>query len=131
MEKKKWLHIAGVAGAILLIVFLIWAWSLGAVASEETQKTYVEVLHDAVEWRQSSSDEWQAVSGAKEIFVNDQIRTGEAGAAQIRWGDRGVTRLDPETEITVETAESGDALFSAVLKVRVESGRVWSRVLKY
>lgn len=130
MEKKKWISVASAAGLVILIIFLIWAWSLGAVASEETQKTYIEVTRDTVEWRSASSDEWQPISGAREIFAQDHIRTGETGEAQIRWGDRGVTRLDPETEVTVETVASGETLYSAVLNVRVESGRVWNRVLK-
>ncbi len=130
MKKKKLIHIGGIASAIILILLLTWTWSLGAVASEDTQRTWVEAARGNVEWSTGTNGEWQAISGAKEVHSGDHIRTDEAGEASIRWGDRGITRLDPNTEITIETAATGEALFSSLLKIKVESGRVWNRVLK-
>lgn len=129
METKQVIRIAAAVIAALFIGFLFWFWSLGAVASEEIQRVRAEAIEGSVEWR-SGSGEWQELSGARELDRGDGVRTGETGQARVLWGDRGVTRIDPGTEILIESSENGDALFSALLKFRVESGRVWNRVLK-
>lgn len=132
MEKKRlYLFYGAVAiASILLLVFLGWFWSLGAVAAEGAERVHVEVAQGQAERRAANSDTWEPISGSAEVRSGDHIRTGEDGGAQIRWGDRGVTRLDPNSEVTVDTVEGGDALLSASLKLHLESGRIWNRMLK-
>jgi len=130
MEKKNKRQIGGAIGLGILILGLLWTWSLGAVTPEEGQKTSVEVTQGTVEWKNPSSDEWHKVSGTQELNTGDSLRTDETGEANIRWGDRGETRLDANTEIFIDSTDSGEALLSTVLKIKVESGRIWNRVFK-
>lgn len=130
MEKRIKL-IAGGLLAVLVLAFGIWFWSLGAVASEDVPAIRVETTKQSVEFKQKDSADWKKVETAQEVGVGDMVRTDKDGAAQIRWGDRGVTRLDPDTTLTIEEVPANpSSVTHAAIKLRLESGRVWSRVLK-
>ncbi|MFA4954270.1 MAG: FecR family protein [Patescibacteria group bacterium] len=117
--------------AVVFIVFGYWFWSLGALASEDVPAIRVESIKANVEYKTSGSDEWRAVMAAQELHQGDAVRTDKDGRADIRWSDRGVTRLDPGSQITIETlpAQAWD-LERATLRIKVESGRVWTRLRK-
>jgi hypothetical protein len=105
-------------------------WSLGVVASEAVPQIRVETITGSVEMRSAGGD-WQVVGTSREIKMGDEIRTGSDGKAHIRWGDRGETRLDPGTTLTVEEAPaSAEQVTKVAVRLRLESGRAWSRVLK-
>ncbi|MFA5185873.1 MAG: FecR family protein [Patescibacteria group bacterium] len=130
MEKRIKL-IAGGLFAVLVLAFGIWFWSLGAVASEDVPAIRVETTKQSVEFKQKDSADWKKVETAQEVGVGDMVRTDKDGAAQIRWGDRGVTRLDPDTTLTIEEVPADpSSVTHAAIKLRLETGRVWSRVLK-
>lgn len=130
-QNKKTLKISlSIVIAILLFLLLNWFWSLGAVASIDIERIRAEAVEGHAEWKRSNESEWRELSGAAEVSTGDSVRTGDHSRAEIRWGDRGVTRLDPNTEVVLEEAPKGDAVQTALLRVRVEGGRVWSRMLK-
>jgi len=126
-QKFAW----GALIAVVFIVFGYWFWSLGAVASEDVPTIRVESIKANVEYKASGSDEWRAVMASQELRQGDAVRTDKDGRADVRWSDRGVTRLDPGSQITIETmpTQAWD-LDRATLRIKVESGRVWTRLRK-
>lgn len=130
MDKRiKWLIWSLVAAVFL--AFIIWFWSLGAVASEDVPQIRLEVSKPSVEVKRRNAADWTKVETAIEVQIGDIIRTDVGGEAEIRWGDNGVTRLDPETSLTIEIAPSDpSSVTQSVIKLKLETGRVWSRVLK-
>lgn len=106
-----------------------WFWSLGAIASEDIQKARVELVKEPVEWRRQNEADWKPLSGAIELLPGDHLRTGEGGEAVIRWGDAGITRLESGAELEIEQIGVGTEE-PLIIRMRLEGGRVWSRVLK-
>lgn len=130
MDKRIKIFAGGLV-AVLVLAFGIWFWSLGAVASEDVPAIRVETTKQSVEFKQKDSADWRRVETAQEVGIGDMVRTDKDGAAQIRWGDRGVTRLDPDTTLTIEEVPSDpSSVTHAAIRLKLETGRVWSRVLK-
>ncbi len=129
-HKKKGKVLLAIIGAILLLLGLHWFWSLGAVASVERKFIRVEAVEGHVEWKRANENEWRELTATTEVNTGDAVRTDVNARARILWGDRGVTRLDPATEIVLDAAPRGNMIDAALLRVRLESGRVWSRMLK-
>jgi len=129
-NKNKGQILLLIIGAILLLFGLNWFWSLGAVASVERKFIRVEAVEGHVEWKRANESEWRELTATTEVSTGDSVRTDASARAQILWGDRGVTRLDPATEIVLDEAPKGNTINTAFLRVRLESGRVWSRMLK-
>jgi hypothetical protein len=109
----------------------MWIWSFGAVASEGVAPMRIDVVSGSVERKHASEAEFAVITGSVDVQTGDEVRTGSDGSAEIVWGDRGVTRIDPGTTLTIENApEDPLAATHVVLKLHMESGRTWSRLLK-
>lgn len=109
----------------------MWFWTLGAVASEEVPPLRIEVTKTPVELKRKNESEWKTLETSTDVQVGDSIRTGAGGLAEIRWGDRGVSRIDPLSELTIEAVpEDEQAATNAVIRLRLSGGRVWTRLLK-
>ncbi|MBM3204972.1 FecR domain-containing protein [Candidatus Uhrbacteria bacterium] len=113
-----------------------WFWSLGNVSSaaQDTPKFQLFAQSALVEVKSAGSSEWKQVAPngkLLEVRQGDQIRTGQNGKAEIHWAERGVTRIEPDTELTVESIPDEEHyMTNASIQLRVTSGRVWTRVLK-
>lgn len=132
MANKRFVGFGLAAFAVFcLAAFGLWFWSLGAIASESIPPLRVEVSKGTVEWKESGAGEWKKIETSTEVQPGDSVRTDDGSSAQIRWGDRGVTRLDAKTELTIERApEDPNAVRGALFQLRLSTGRAWSRVLK-
>ncbi|MBI5654757.1 FecR domain-containing protein [Candidatus Uhrbacteria bacterium] len=130
MDKRiKWF--IGTLIVAVFLAFMVWFWSLGAVASEDVPQIRLEVSKPSVEVKRRDTADWITVETATEVQIGDSIKTDVGGEAEIRWGDSGVTRLDPATTLTVEAVPADpSSVTQSIIKLRVETGRVWSRVLK-
>lgn len=130
MNKSRILAlIAGAAIMLVVVIGGIWFWSIGSVAAEKLPAIRVEALKGAVEVKQG--DVWTTVKDVQEIAAGDTVRTSEGAEAQILWGDQGVTRLDSGTEVVVDAAPAdGAGAGSSVIKLKVNAGRIWNRMLK-
>ncbi len=121
-------------GALIAILFLgsaTWFWSLGAAASEAVPAIRVEATKARVEVKTADASEWKEVQTAQELNIGDAVRTDAAGQAQIRWGDRGVTRLDAQSQATIEMLpDEATGITGAAIHFCLNAGRAWSRVLK-
>ncbi|MCK9361541.1 FecR family protein [Patescibacteria group bacterium] len=132
MNQKRLLSsLAGALVVLLAVVFFGWFWSLGSVHAGPPPAIQVEVVKPSVEWRHPTEEKWTVLTDPAVVLPGDRVRTGAEGEARIIWGDRGYTRIDPNSEIVIEeTPLDGTLTPGASISVRVESGRVWSRMLK-
>ncbi len=121
----------GCFAAVIFFLFAEWFWSLGAVASVDVAQVRVEKVNATVEIRKAGEKDWRAVDTAVEVSEGDTVRTDAVGKAEIRWGDRGVTRLDSGTEAVIDKLPVDlPVLTKMSVGLRLDSGRVWSRVMK-
>ena len=110
MKKTHKIGIGAVI-ALCLVVGVATVWSLGATASENVPTIRLETVQGTVEVKRQGETDWKSADASLEVKPGDEIRTGDGGKASIRWGDRGETRLDANTDLTLESvpAEAGAA----------------------
>ncbi len=128
---KKPVILGAIVFVVLFCAFSVWFWSLGVVmASEGVPPIRVDVVQGTVEIRSTGSDAWKTLTASTNVAVGDSLRTMESGKAEIHWGDRGITRVDPKTELQIEALPEAGALTNASVKMRLASGKVWNRMYK-
>ncbi|MCE9586418.1 FecR family protein [Candidatus Uhrbacteria bacterium] len=130
MNKSRILALSGGALAILLLVIGgTWFWSVGSVAAEKLPAIRVQTVKGTTEFK--TGDVWSVVADVQEIHTGNTVKTGADSEAQILWGDQGVTRLDENTELVIaEAPADGSGSESSVIRLKVNAGRVWNRMLK-
>jgi hypothetical protein len=130
MNKSRILALSGGALAILLLVIGgTWFWSVGSVAAEKLPAIRVQVVKGNVEYK--TGDVWSVVKDVQEIHAGDMVKTSADSEAEILWGDQGVTRLDQATELEIADAPAdGSGAASSVISLKLNTGRVWNRMLK-
>lgn len=112
---KKWLPLV-----IFFLILLggIWFWSIGALPDEDRALARVtEVTGTA------------SVKTGDTVESGTIITTGPESSVILSWFESGETRLGADTELRIDTASSG-AGESMVIKLKLETGRVWSRILR-
>jgi hypothetical protein len=132
MKNKRlgWGIAAGVA-IILLVLFAVWFWSLGTAHAGQPPAIRIESVKQPVEWHHADETIWSTLADGVDAQAGDTVRTGEGGEARIVWGDRGTTRVDGGSELTLETIPANGSLDpGAQIKMKLEGGRIWSRVIK-
>src|SRR5688572_17510849 len=130
MNKSRILALGGGVIAILLLVIGgTWFWSVGSVAAEHLPSIRVQVVKGNVEYK--TGDVWSVVKDVQEVHAGNMVKTGADSEAEILWGDQGVTRLDQNTELVIDDAPvDGSGAESSVIRLKVNAGRVWNRMLK-
>ncbi len=132
MSRKTTLRI--VLAVMILIVLLggsWWMWSIGNPVADQSHAFRVDQIQGSVDWKQHGTDVWKTISTTQEVASGDALRTGAGSSVEIVWDDRGVTRLDANTQMTIESAPAdAGSVLQAQTALRLDSGRVWSRLLK-
>jgi len=126
---KKWVVILVVLVAVSGIGF--WFWSLAALPTEAAQEVMLTVENPAVSVRAPGSSLWEEATSGMTIGVGWSVRTDKGGLASIRFFDQGESRIGENSEITVSAAsiDTNDPTKLSI-KLKLDFGRVWSRVLK-
>ena len=62
------------------------------------------------------------------LIVGDQIETGVDGKVEIAWTGYGRTLLASNTKLTITTADRGTEKEGIKAKMKLESGRIWTRL---
>lgn len=137
MEKpfmtKKQSIVAAVAAVIVLIILIgfHWFWKLGETTIEAYPNVSIKPISGKVEWRRQGETDWKQLQAMADLLPGDEVRTLDTGEASLVWGDQGETRLQANSTMQIEAApSSGQAATGRVIRLRVESGRVWSRFMK-
>jgi len=71
-------------------------------------------------------EEFKIAIAGMEVTTGTAVKTNENSRAQILYANKSVTRLDYNTEITLQDLENEE--FQA--EVKLEKGRIWSRIAK-
>ncbi len=114
---------------VLITVFMWWFWSLGSIRLSVAEEITLHVRTAGVEVRSSNAD-WHAITGDTKLQASDEVRTNETGQATIRFFGIGETRLRERSQLRLEEARKEAQNGSVIVRLRLESGRVWSRVLR-
>lgn len=72
--------------------------------------------------------EVEIVSGMN-LFEGDDVLTGKNGSAVIKYFDNSLTRLSPNTEVSINKLSKDRGRVTTYVEVVLETGMVWSRVM--
>lgn len=123
---KKWLPVIIL---FLLLVSGFYFWSLGSIPDKEPSRVLMTEMAGTVEAKPSGSAAWSSVTVGQELAEGTTLRTGVDGGATIRFFDRSESRLGSDSMLVIDRA-SKTASAEATIKLKLESGRLWSRVLR-
>ncbi|MBI4138713.1 FecR domain-containing protein [Candidatus Uhrbacteria bacterium] len=126
-------RIAITVGVILLLASGVgaWWWSLGSVPSSAPQEVVLRVERGGVEVKRAGSEEWRSASDRFSLSEADEVRTDATGRAAIRFFNVSEVRLRENSSLAIETASFvPDRPTTAVIRLRLMGGRIWSRVLR-
>lgn len=130
----KYSRLASSLAVIVIVGALVWGgawfWSVGSVAAEKLPAIRVQVKSGSVEHRSANTAEFQTVTDIREIQPGDTVKTGAASEAEILWGDLGVSRVAENSEVVIDDAPRDASGEGAVIRLKVNAGRVWNRMLK-
>lgn len=120
------------AGIIVLLLGLggAWLWSLGSVPAMGNEQITITVDAAPVDVKQAGKDVWEEVTSGMTLRTSDQVRTEAGGRATINWYGRAETRLQEQSTIVIDAASLSGVAGDMGVMVRIQSGRVWSRVLR-
>ncbi len=121
---KRWLPILIV---FLLILGGLWFWSLGALPEEATTQARITATEGAVSVRGIDSSERTAAPDMV-LAEGETIVTGTDGKATVDWFGTGETRVGESTTVVLQRAQTTEG--ATQVRLRLETGRVWSRVLR-
>lgn len=120
---RKWIPVFLV---FLLALAGIWFWSLGSLPDEPVATARVSEASGSVMLRRGESSSVEVKVG-DELLVGDRVLTSADGSAVLDWFGEGESRISTSTEVVIERlgqTENGNL----ILDLRLEAGRIWSRM---
>jgi hypothetical protein len=120
---RKWIPVFLV---FLLALVGIWFWSLGSLPDEPVATARISEKSGSVMLRRGEASSVEIKIG-DELREGDRVLTSADGSAVLDWFGEGESRISTSTEIVVERlgqTENGNL----ILDVRLEAGRIWSRM---
>ncbi len=123
-------------GILLVLLALLigggaWVWSLGTVTPLEVAPIQVSHVQGTVEIKPAREDAWKPLTEGASIQKGDELRTKKDSTVEVSWGNRGETRLDPETDVVITDRPNTDgAVMNSRIELKMVAGRAWSRFMK-
>lgn len=112
--------------AILIVLFGALTQSLFVVSRIARSRW----AHGQVQVLRAGQSDWTPVSSGTPIKAGDTIWTGNDGRAEFAWADGTRWKLEPQTRLLVQSARRDSWQASEHTRFRLESGKVWVRVVK-
>jgi hypothetical protein len=102
--------------------------TLATVTPSSSATAHVDLTQGTAEWRADSDSAWQPVTGALDLPVGGEIRTGIQGQVTLTLPESSGLTLQPSTQIGVEALElEGDqpaAITSRLARLHLNNGAV-------
>ncbi|PIP60170.1 hypothetical protein COX00_04565 [Candidatus Uhrbacteria bacterium CG22_combo_CG10-13_8_21_14_all_47_17] len=126
---KRWILAAFVFFVVLVGV---WFWSLGALPAIVVPVTTLGEITGEVQVKAADAASFSSATSGEELHAGDTVKTGPTSSALIQFFNKAESKLDENTEYTILESNNGGANGDEPMQVRVrlEAGRVWSRVLQ-
>lgn len=112
--------------AILIVLFALMAQSLLVVS----RIAHTRWAHGQVQVLRAGQSDWTPVVSGTPIKAGDTIWTGNDGRAEFAWADGTRWKLEPQTRLLVQRAARDSWRGNEHTRLRLESGKVWVRVVK-
>jgi hypothetical protein len=120
---RKWIPVLIV---FILVLGGVWFWSLGSMPEQNESVARLAEKQGSVRIVHADGQAIEAEAGSL-LNQGDRVITSANGSAILDWFEQGESRLSTSTEIVIQSlgqTEEG----SLLLDLRLESGRIWSRL---
>lgn len=132
---KKQIVLVAVTGLVLLALASLGWWLVsnknelaGAIESNSEKatesKAELKVFSNKVEILVPGESEWKDGLDGAVIVAGTKVRTSKTGRGEIRLPGGSVTRIDHDSEISIEILDAEEANFL----INLTKGKIWSRV---
>lgn len=116
---------------IVVVGALTWFWLLASVPRTEAGEVTLEVEQPPVSVQSGGEGSFVNADDGMTLREGDVVKTGAGGRATIHFFGLAETRLDEGTSLVVRDASQGSSAPDALnVRLQVQAGRVWSRVLR-
>jgi len=112
--------------AILIVLFALMTQSLFLVS----RIAHTKWANGTVRIQRANGGSWKAVERGTPVIAGDVLSTGADGSAEFAWADGTRWKLEPNTKLRVERAEGASWRGGERTQFRLESGKIWVRVVK-
>ncbi len=127
---KRWVWIS-VAVLIVLGAAFAWFWRLGSIPAEAAAQVTLHVDRTPVTVRRANTDVFVDAEDNMALSAGDVVKTGEGARATIVFFRHAESRLDGNSEVRItDAAQDPNDPTDLSIKLKLEVGRVWSRVLR-
>ncbi|MEI7512017.1 MAG: FecR domain-containing protein [Candidatus Uhrbacteria bacterium] len=123
---RRWLPVFVI---FLLALAGVWFWSLGSLPEEVSGKIVLTEAEGQVSIKGPDASDYVLVKQGVEIAEGSSIRTGSDAAATVSWFGDAESRIGSDSEIKLISASTDEEQGTA-LRIRLEAGRMWSRVMR-
>lgn len=122
----KWVFLS-----LFLFVILvgIWFWSLGRLTIDDTPRIVLSETSGEVQLKSGADNTFVPIGPGAELSVGDILKTGKDSTASLDFYGESQSRLDSDTELTILAADPAAGVSSGI-RLKLEAGRMWSRVLR-
>lgn len=120
--------------AVVVVAVVLFSVAVAVVtAAPSYPETAAIVIAEkgTVEVQRGGTGAWTKVEDQMDVEAGDRIRTGADSAGSVEYFDEGVSRLDANTEIAIESLSWDPVSGTLVGKVKLETGRLWSRLFNF
>ncbi len=90
----------------------------------------LDVLAGQVQIMRAGQNTWQGIANGTELKSGDAVRTAEQGSAVLDFYGLARCALAPSSQVKVRDLEPGAVGSPLTLRLDLEAGRAWSRVLR-
>ncbi|HWA51787.1 MAG TPA: FecR domain-containing protein [Patescibacteria group bacterium] len=97
-----------------------------STTTDPNQMPILEIFSGNVFIKQNGASDFVSATDQEKVNVGDVIKTDATGRAQVLYPTHSVTRIDFNSEMTIENYTTTPS----VTKVKVDQGNIWSRVAK-
>lgn len=119
------LRVVGGALYSVAMLGLLWGGAMVAMARVPRYKGMIVATAGDIFVRFRGSKEWGSVPWGTLLSEGDELRTGTASAAIIKFGDGSVVKASSGTELEIHSFREEEGVFERRIKLRI--GRLWVR----
>ena len=127
MKKSYWIGLA-----VILFLFLVTFGVLARAPGEavNADQRVMAIPTGSAQIKLAGTSEWLELGTGRELHSGDALRTSASGTIEMLWGERGVTRVESNSEIIIPVMPITMELRNVSSEIDVVKGSIWSRLLK-
>lgn len=108
-----------------------FVYGMAATKELPLPKAYIANVSGNADIKRAGAGDWEKAYKDMEIAKDDTIKTGSDGKVSINFFDNSISHIGPDSEVSfADTFIDSDDHAKTKVKIKVNFGRVWSRIIQ-